>query len=42
MVLQNTRLYTVNALAETIAKGISYSIDKLSDNDIDVIQNFKS
>ncbi len=33
MVLQNTRLYTVVTLAESIAKGISYSIDKLIDND---------
>lgn len=33
MVLQNTRLYTVVTLAEFIAKGISYSIDKLIDND---------
>lgn len=33
MVLQNTRLYTVVTLAEFIAKGISYSIDKLIDKD---------
>lgn len=33
MVLQNTRLYTVVTLAESIAKGISYSIDKLIDSD---------
>ncbi|MEG1004041.1 spore protease YyaC [Clostridium sp.] len=42
MVLQNTRLYTVNTIAENIAKGISYSINKLLCSDINLTQGFRS